>query len=363
MDNAAGCAAHTLIAIAFAADIVAGSVAVSRVMGGNYCVYGGLCVTARADQGMKNVGTQVEAMRAAPGVGVCKLRVGFAIHSEDSDPWPARRVLREWVLVLEPCLANMVDWGVRGTNKAAGLGTVARDRLRAGARSIIMLPVGYAMLNAIMRQLFLSPEIISYGLFSFGVVGFFPCRHWRAAAAARIGVHGGLCVTARADQGIKNVGTKPCALPPVLLFVNCVSDSQFIRKTATHGPPAGFSVNSIRVPLASGFWFWNHVSPIWLIGGSVVLIRPPDCVPSPVTVCVRVQHAALCASCSTPGRALFFISRRKLCCLAGAPPPQGPGQLPLFVVASVHPVRVLAPLCALLFLARVAIDIYSDARN
>jgi len=38
-----------------------------------------------------------------------------------------------WVLVLEPCLANMVDWGVRGTNKAAGLGTVARDRLRAGA--------------------------------------------------------------------------------------------------------------------------------------------------------------------------------------------------------------------------------------
>ena len=48
-----------------------------------------------------------------------------------------------------------------------------------------MLPVGYAMLNAIMRQLFLSPEIISYGLFSFGVVGFFPCRHWRAAAAAR----------------------------------------------------------------------------------------------------------------------------------------------------------------------------------
>jgi hypothetical protein len=27
----------------------------------------------------------------------------------------------------------MVDWGVRGTNKAAGLGTVARDRLRADA--------------------------------------------------------------------------------------------------------------------------------------------------------------------------------------------------------------------------------------
>jgi hypothetical protein len=96
-----------------------------------------LCVTARADQGIKNVGTDAEAMCGAPGVVVCKLRVGFAIHSEDSDPWPARRVLRElnkssageWVLVLEPCLANMVDWGVRGTNKAAG----ARDRLRAGA--------------------------------------------------------------------------------------------------------------------------------------------------------------------------------------------------------------------------------------
>jgi len=352
MDNAAGCAAHTLIAIAFAADIVAGSVAVSRVMGGNYCVYGGLCVTARADQGMKNVGTQVEAMRAAPGVGVCKLRVGFAIHSEDSD----------WVLVLEPCLANMVDWGVRGTNKAAGLGTVARDRLRAGARSIIMLPVGYAMLNAIMRQLFLSPEIISYGLFSFGVVGFFPCRHWRAAAAARIGVHGGLCVTARADQGIKNVGTDAEAMRAAPGVVVCKLRVGFAIHSED-SDPWPFSVNSIRVPLASGFWFWNHVSPIWLIGGSVVLIRPPDCVPSPVTVCVRVQHAALCASCSTPGRALFFISRRKLCCLAGAPPPQGPGQLPLFVVASVHPVRVLAPLCALLFLARVAIDIYSDARN
>jgi hypothetical protein len=39
------------------------------------------------------------------------------------------------------------------------------------------------MANAIMRQLFLSPEIISYGLFSFGVVGFFPCRE--AAIAAR----------------------------------------------------------------------------------------------------------------------------------------------------------------------------------
>jgi len=36
---------------------------------------------------------------------------------------------------------------------------------------------------AIVGFLFLSPEIISYGLFSFGVVGFFPCRE--AAIATR----------------------------------------------------------------------------------------------------------------------------------------------------------------------------------
>ena len=144
-----------------------------------------------------------------------------------------------------------------------------------------MLPVGYAMGNAIMRQLFLSPEIISYGLFSFGVVGFFPC---------------------------------PCREATI----------------ATRGIIIGAT--------------WVRTATLLLI-----LHRHPD--------------GYVRASCSTPGRALFFISRRKLCCLAGAPPPQGPGQLPLFVVASVHPVRVLAPLCALLFLARVAIDIYSDARN
>ena len=33
MDNAAGCAAHTLIAIAFAADIVAGSLVVGVLRG------------------------------------------------------------------------------------------------------------------------------------------------------------------------------------------------------------------------------------------------------------------------------------------------------------------------------------------
>ena len=41
MDNAAGCAAHTLIAIAFAADIVAGSMAGRfKRRAGDYCVPG-----------------------------------------------------------------------------------------------------------------------------------------------------------------------------------------------------------------------------------------------------------------------------------------------------------------------------------
>jgi len=210
MHIAARYATHSLAAIAFAADIVAGGGEASSSRVPRLVCYGkgvrgqarGLYDPTRCwrEHAAEVVdGQHLLASIRDPGfvvarhvymrqVGLLVWRRTWWIRSARGSPYSVRPGRPRSRIELPFLIVDAARRVYPGPLRSGNPGGSSPCDINIGL--VIMSPVGDAMANAIMRYLFLSRYVCAHCLISFGIIDFFPCRYWWAAAAAALCVDG-----------------------------------------------------------------------------------------------------------------------------------------------------------------------------